>query len=259
MNFHGSALLMVEKDGQPHVAMRNVVEGMKLAWQPQHRKLTDEAGRFCVTMMVMQVPGDDQAREVCVMPLRKLAGWLSTIQTSRIKDAEVRNRITVYQSECDDALWAYWTKGEAINPRVEPQGFRVPQSLSEALRMAADLEERRNELACQVQVLEPKARFYDRVASSDDAIPIGEFAKILGTGQNRMFEFLRVNGFLIRGSNLPYQDLVDRGLFKVIELAYTDVHGVDRFSSKVMITGKGQVHVEKVYRAKQAAGSLIPA
>ena len=114
--FHEHTLYIVGEDGEPYVPMRPIVEAMGLAWKPQFQKLSELKGRFSVTMMVTQMPGDDQRREVVCMPLKKLPGWLCGIQPSRVKPA-IRDRIVIFQNECDDALWRYWTEGAATNPR----------------------------------------------------------------------------------------------------------------------------------------------
>lgn len=53
------------------------------------------------------------------MPLRKLPGWLMTLQPSRVAHKKSAALIRIYQEECDDVLWRYWTQGHAVNPRVE--------------------------------------------------------------------------------------------------------------------------------------------
>jgi hypothetical protein len=54
---------------------------------------------------------------MCI-PLRKLPGWLMSIEPGKVKDAAVRSRVIQYQNECDDALWQYWNDGIAVNPRI---------------------------------------------------------------------------------------------------------------------------------------------
>lgn len=119
--FHGDPLYLVTHDGEPYVPMRPVVEGMGLAWQSQHVKLTEDKDRFCVTEIVTQMPGDDQRRTVVCMPLRRLFGWLMTISPNKVKPT-LRERIIRYQRECDDVLWRHWTQqadataGQGIGP-----------------------------------------------------------------------------------------------------------------------------------------------
>lgn len=113
--FHGTTLFLLEQNNEPYTPMKPIVEGMGLAWQVQHRKLDSNKERWGITMMV--IPSKSGEQETLCMPLRKLPGWLQTIQPSRVKP-EIREKILQYQNECDDALWKYWTQGAAINLRV---------------------------------------------------------------------------------------------------------------------------------------------
>lgn len=178
VDFHGQALTVVNKDDQPYVAMKPVVEGMGLAWAPQHRKLTDEEGRWGVTMMVMQLPGDSQAREITTIPLRKLTGWLMTLQPSRM-DAEVAAKVLVYQNECDDALWAYWSKGTAINPRAIAK--TPAEMLLDSVQMLVDQEKKQREQETRITRLEKleEARLHETVRMMDEfPVPAEEVEKV---------------------------------------------------------------------------------
>lgn len=64
----------------------------------------------------MQLPGDNQRRDIICLALRKLAGWLQTISANKVRP-EIREKVIQYQEECDDVLYEYWTKGEVKNPR----------------------------------------------------------------------------------------------------------------------------------------------
>jgi hypothetical protein len=141
--FHGNQLFVIDNNGQPITPMRPIVEGMGLSWQPQHRKLSENSARFSVTEMVMQLPGDDQKRSVICLPLRKLPGWLMSIHPNKVRP-ELRQNIIAYQNECDDALWAYWNDGLAINPRAYTVGptdtltAEQAETLRSMIRLAAD-------------------------------------------------------------------------------------------------------------------------
>ena len=113
--FHGDALFLVNQDGEPFVPMRPIVEGMGLDWASQFTKIKQRF-KSCVAMITMQLPGDIQRREVVCLNLRKLAGWLHTINVGKVRP-ELREKVACYQEECDDVLYQYWTKGEVSNPR----------------------------------------------------------------------------------------------------------------------------------------------
>lgn len=113
-NFHGDKLYIVEHKGEPYVAMKHVVEGMGLAWAAQRRRLVE---RFEGGVIKMITPLEDTPQEMVCLSLRKLPGWLMTINAKKVKP-EIRDRVIQYQQECDDALYDYWTKGIAINHRM---------------------------------------------------------------------------------------------------------------------------------------------
>lgn len=100
-----------------------------------------------------------------------------------------------------------------------------------------------------VSRMKPKEIFADAVSVSDTAILIGELAKILkqngvNIGQNRLFDWLRNNGYLIRRKgtdyNMPTQKSMELGLFEIKERTINNPDGSVRITKTVLVTGKGQ-------------------
>lgn len=112
--FHNAELYLVEFNGQPYTAMRPIVENMGLDWKAQLVKIKQ---RFNSVVGEITTTGKDgkQYKMLC-LPLKKLFGWLMTISPNKVKP-ELRDTVIKYQEECDDVLWDYWTKGQAINQR----------------------------------------------------------------------------------------------------------------------------------------------
>lgn len=248
LDFHGAPLILVEHDGQPYVAMKNVVEGMGLDWSAQRKKLVEPRWQG---MAITAIPSPGGPQDAFCIPLRKLPAWLSSIQLRRIA-LDLQPRVAKYQDECDDALWNYWTKGHAVNPRAS-QPFRVPQTLSEALRLAADLEEQRQTLSCKVAeqaddiaVLEPKAAVADALACAEGALTVGDAGQSLGLGRNRLFTILVEWGWAYRSRDhvVPYQNYVDNGYLQNKVYDYEDRNGVGRVGSRVYVTGRGYTAIQ---------------
>jgi|GEM_PF-6794865 len=107
--FYGDTLYLVNHQGEAYTPMKPIVEAMGLAWQPQHKKFQDDPGRWGITLKVIQLPCDTQTREVLLLPVRKLFGWMMTISPSRVKP-EIRDKVIQYQNECDDILWMHWSE-----------------------------------------------------------------------------------------------------------------------------------------------------
>lgn len=131
VNFHGHELPLVAYNDEPHVAMKPVAEAIGLQWQAQYNRIRRHPVlATCVSVMDMQLPGDTQRRAVVILPLQYLNGWLFGIDASRVKPA-IRERLVQYQRECFQALYDYWAKGVAINPRttISPEQQRTLQEL----------------------------------------------------------------------------------------------------------------------------------
>lgn len=98
--------------------------------------------------------------------------------------------------------------------------------------------------------LKPKALFADAVSASDESILIGQLAKLIRQngyeiGQNRLFEWMRENGFLIKSGsrrNQPTQRAMDMGLFEVKERTISNPDGSTIITLTTKVTGKGQVY-----------------
>lgn len=122
---------------------------------------------------------------------------------------------------------------------------QTPQTLPQALRLAADLAEQKAILESKVQQDAPKVQFYDHVTEAVNCQSIEQVAKVLGTGRNRLFAWLRQQKILLP-NNEPYQTYIDRGFFRVIEGQYNDKkHGDSHTYTRTLITGKGFTFIQK--------------
>ena len=113
--FQGDDLYLVNYEGQPFVAMRPFIEGMGLDWASQYTKIKQRF-KTCVVNITMQLPCDNQRRSVVCLALKKLTGWLHTININKVRP-EIRDKVAAYQDKSDDVLYEYWTTGEVKNKR----------------------------------------------------------------------------------------------------------------------------------------------
>ena len=116
-------------------------------------------------------------------------------------------------------------------------------------RKLEDYEMEQKELAEKIEQDKPKVLFADAVSTAKTSILVGELAKIIKQngveiGQNRLFEWLRANGYLIRRSgtdyNMPTQRAMDLGLFEIKETVISHPDGHTSVSKTPKVTGKGQ-------------------
>jgi anti-repressor protein len=130
--------------------------------------------------------------------------------------------------------------------------FFVPKTLPEALRLAADLADKVEEQNKLIDTLEPKAEFHDAVASAINCQTVQEAAKVMGTGQNRLFKWLREHGLLMH-DNQPYQSAIDAGYFRMVEKQYKDRRGESHTYTQTLVTGKGLSYIQRRFSTGAAA------
>ena len=111
------------------------------------------------------------------------------------------------------------------------QHHNIPQTLHEALYLAANLEGQRAKLAEEKLLLEQKTieqqeklkeqeapvAIYNLALSARNTMTMQEVAKSLNTGRTRLFRILREEGIIMKNSTMPYQRYLDAGYFKVTE------------------------------------------
>ncbi|GMN82983.1 TPA: phage antirepressor [Streptococcus pyogenes] len=148
-----------------------------------------------------------------------------------------------------------WVTSEVL-PTIRKHGMYATDELLDnpdfAIATLQKLKEEREAkklLEAQIEADRPKVLFADAVEASETSILIGDFAKILrqngyNIGQNRLFAWLRENGFLIRKNgesyNMPTQRSMDMKLFEVKERTHQEPNGSIRISKTTKMTGKGQ-------------------
>ena len=135
-----------------------------------------------------------------------------------------------------------------------------PDLAIQAFTKLKEEREKRKELEAKIEEQKPQVLFANTVKSSYTSILVGELAKILTqggfkTGQNRLFDLLRKNGFLIsrQGTdyNMPTQKSMELGLFEIKESTVNNPDGSIRISKTPKVTGKGQEYFINRFLNKQ--------
>lgn len=123
-------------------------------------------------------------------------------------------------------------------------------------------KEKEHNLALKQQVKEnkPKVLFADSVAGSDNSILVGELAKLLkqngvDVGQNRLFKWLRNNGYLIKKNgesyNLPTQKSMDLEILDIKKRVINNPDGSSKITRTPKVTGKGQQYFINKFLAEE--------
>ncbi|MCM0599188.1 phage antirepressor KilAC domain-containing protein [Periweissella fabalis] len=130
--------------------------------------------------------------------------------------------------------------------QVEKAWNSPDQIMARALQISKLKLENKDKLIAE---LKPKAVFADAVAASHTSILVGELAKLLKQngiqmGQNKLFGWLRDNGYLIKRKgtdyNMPTQRAMEQQLFEIKETSIAHSDGHTSINKTPKVTGKGQ-------------------
>ena len=142
--------------------------------------------------------------------------------------------------------------GVYATPETAEKLMNDPDFMIATFTVLKDERERRMELEAENAELAPKALFADSVANADNLILVRELAHILrqngiDVGQNRLFEWLREDGYLEKRRNEPTQRSLDLGIMRVVEHTHTKPDGSTFVTRTPKITAKGQVYFVRKY------------
>ena len=148
----------------------------------------------------------------------------------------------IYFIKCEEA----WNSPEMILARANQIQSHMIEDYTKKIEL----------LENKVKEDKPKVIFADAVATSQSSILIGDLAKLIkqngvDTGQKRLFDYMRENGFLIKQKgesyNMPTQKSMDMELFEIKERTVLNPDGSIRISKTPKVTGKGQQYFINVF------------
>lgn len=194
------------------------------------------------------VPGDIPNRGLTII---NESGLYSLVLSSKLPTAKKFKR---------------WVTSEVIPSVRKHGGYLTPEKVEELLinpdaviQMLTTIKEEREArqaAEAKIEADHPKVLFADAVSASKQSILIGELAKLLkqngvDIGQQRLFEWLRNRGYLIRRQgtdrNMPTQRAMEMGLFEIKETTISHSDGHISINKTPKVTGKGQVYFINIF------------
>lgn len=129
--------------------------------------------------------------------------------------------------------------------------FHIPQSLPEALRLAADLAEEKKALEQKVEQDAPKVEVYERISDAEGSMCLRDAAKTLQIQPSKLNAWLQANGWIYKrvgkGGWLAYQDKIQSGHLIHKSTPYIDeTNGENRVSEQVRVTPKGLTRIAEL-------------
>lgn len=239
----------VEIDGEPWFVGKDIAEklGYSNASKAVMVHVDDEDKRFEMISI-----SDSQNGNVVKTALINESGLYSLVLSSKLPTARQFKR---------------WVTSEVIPSIRKHGGYIAGQNeLSDAELMAKalmvanrQLEERQKRIdSLEAKAIKdrPKVLFASAVETAKTSILIGDLAKIIkqngvDIGQNRLFQWMRENGWLIKEHrsdfNSPTQKGMNMGLFEVKEGTVINPDGSVRVTKTTKVTGKGQLYFVNLF------------
>lgn len=238
-------LRVIEQDGEPWMVGKDVAQALGYA-KPRNAIAAhvDEEDK-------KEAPIQGDLGGIQSMTVINESGLYSLVLSSKLPSAKRFRR---------------WVTGEVL-PSIRKDGGYIKTApgmtdadiMAKAILLAQKTIEGQK---AQIAEMTPKALFADAVSASSTSILVGDLAKLirqngLDIGQNRLFDWMRNNGYLIRAKgmswNMPTQRSMDLGLFEVKETSITHSDGHISVNKTVKVTGKGQIYfVNKLIPKKGA-------
>jgi len=103
--------ITIIQDGEKRVAVRPICDALGIAFKPQITRLKDDPILSSTVTTMVTVGADGKQREMMVIPLRYVFGWLFRIDSRNVKE-EAKEAVERYQMECYNALYNYFTRHE---------------------------------------------------------------------------------------------------------------------------------------------------
>ena len=241
----GAVRVVTMQDGTPWFAGKDVAP--ILGYRNASKALADHVAKE-----------DKKLDNNSLLWLGQRGGWL--INESGLYSLVLSSRLPAAKA------FKRWITTEVL-PAIRRTGMYATNQLLDdpdlALEAFAALKaERQKRLAAEEQLATclPKVQYADAVCASRSSILVGDLAKLLkqngvDIGQNRLFAYLRENGYLMRQGarrNMPTQKSMELGLFETRQTVIVSPGGSVRLSRTPKVTGKGQLYFIRHFQQRMS-------
>lgn len=246
-NYNGNEVRTIQKDGEPWWVLKDVCGILGISKYRDTASRLDEDERGSVRV---DTPGGEQE-----MTVVNESGLYNVILRSDKPEAKPFRK---------------WVTSKVL-PSIRKHGaYMTPQKIEEVLlnpdtiiKLATELkaeQEKRVALESKVEQDKPLVAFANSVSVAKTSILVGELAKLLkqngvDMGQNRLFAWMRENGYLIsrKGTdyNMPTQRSMEMELFEIKLTTISHGDGHTSISKTPKVTGKGQIYFINLFLGTQ--------
>ena len=236
--YQNNKVRTVDVDGEAWFVLKDVCEILRMD-TTQLKKVAD------------RLDEDEKGRTLITTPGGMQETWI--VNESGLYHVILRS------DKPEAAPFRRWVTNDVL-PAIRKTGsYNAPQLTRSQLLATALIaaHEELEEKDKQIAELTPKGVFADAVSASSQSILVGEMAKLLSQngiqmGQNRLFAWLRENGYLIKDRkrtdyNMPTQKSMELRLFEIKETSIAHSDGHTSINKTPKVTGLGQVYFVNLF------------
>ena len=248
-NYQSNEVRTVEMGGEPWFVLKDVctVLGISHITDTAKRMDEDEVGQTEVI--------DSMGRKQSTYIINESGLYNVILRSDKPEAKPFRKWVT------SEVLPSIRKHGAYMTPETLQAAILNPDTMIQLCQQLKAEQDKNKALSEENANLAPKGLFADAVSVSDRCILVSELAKLLKqngieTGQNRLYEQLRADGFLVKDRkrsdfNMPTQKSMELGLFKVRESTRVHSDGHTSIDKTTKVTGKGQIYLINYYLKKQ--------
>lgn len=167
-----------------------------------------------------------------------------------------RDSLIVVAQLCPEFTAAIVDRWQELEAQQAAPQFRIPQTMPEALRLAADLADERDAAQAALAIAAPKAEALDRIATADGSLCLMDAAKQLQMRPKDLITFLSAHQWIYKRAGgsawIGYQDRIQAGLIEHKSNIVIDGNGIERIRDQVRVTAKGLARLAQAIE-KEAA------
>jgi anti-repressor protein len=240
-NFEGARIRIVYINGEPWFVARDVVEAVDAVWHHTAIKHVPDQWKGSDRITT---PGGSQ--EMAVLAEQGVYFYLARSDKPKALPIQMWLAGEVLPSIRKTGSYGAPDPMKLLNDPAAMRGLLLTYTEKVLALESAVTEERAraDQAEKTVEVIKPKAEFHDAVTEAVNCQTVQEIAKVLGTGQNRLFSMLRDHGLLMH-DNQPYQKYIEAGYFRTVEKEYKDKRGERHTYVQTLVTGKGLSYIQR--------------
>lgn len=151
VNFIGDELTAVKTDdGNVYVAMKPICEYLGLGWGSQYQKIQSNEALASTVTIIDMVAEDGKKREMTMLNVRMLPGWLMTIHPNKVNE-NLKTKLITYQKEAAEVL------AKAFIDHKTPESMSLLHIMKHSVDTLIKQDEKLKQLDSRVSQVEASA------------------------------------------------------------------------------------------------------